>query len=410
MNLLFQLPDELLTLIISFLSPRDFQALQCTTQRTILTLYRYAKQYKTNNNRYLDEKKAFDEYQHTYFFNHLNELQHVPCTVLRRVVYNHFSRSSMGIEFFQMMECYGRNIQGKAFLAATRRSTLMERGVLDWGIFLAICVYAKCGDLEQMSGSDERDVAIALVKFSKRLHVQTILKKYKPTTPEMVMCMLHYKIQVDPELLDKSILTQELCDYWIIKIYNPGTKWLLNNLPEGISINTMLACNSRIIFDYATKATLQKYDFIKKREGYTRIYPFFFHGLLYHRKRCGLSLKDLIPVSKIHVECHGTISYLTTRNHLLQRSQVFRPSMDSLRKAALNGDNFFSMWIDKIKFLEADQKHELLQLTKFAKQTINRTFLPYIFSHISDCTVLSYESLIKLLGNCNMAYISCGPK
>lgn len=410
MDNLFSLPEEILCIVFEYLCPRDFQALQCTTRTCLLKHYRFAKKYPPITSSHVDEPKAFQNFQHNYFFNHLREKQHVPCVVLRRIVYNQFLRGPVGVELFQQIQCHGLNIQGRALLAAMQRSTLPERSTTEWGIFIAINVYAKTGTIAQMSIPDERDMAIALVKFSKKMRVSSILKKYVPRTPEMVMCMLHYQIYVDPKNLDKNILTQALCDYWIIKICNPGTPWLLNNLPNHVSITTMLACNSRMIFDYATRQTLNRYNFISNRENYTRRFPYFFYGLLYHRKRCGLSLKDLEHLSKIHIESHGTIAFLTTRNRILQRSKVFHPSLNVLRVGATKGDTFFEMWIDKIDFLSMDEKKELKFIANGAKKIINRVFLPYLFSDITNRSILSYESLLQHLVNCSDPRISCEPK
>ena len=407
---MFELPEEIFCIILSFLNPRDFQALQCTTRHSLLSHYRRAKAYLPITGQLVDEQIAFQNFQHQYFFDHLTEKQHVPSVVLRRIVNNQFLRGHVGVELFDQMRCHALNMQGEALLAAMHRSTLPARNNTDWGIFIAINVYAKTGTLAPLAVSDERDMAIALVKFGRQLRVQSILKGYAPCTPEMVMCMLHYNMYVDPEILDTRLLTQALCDYWIIKICNRGTKWLMNNLPKNVSIANMLACNSRLVFDYASKKTLLRYGFITKREYYTRLFPYFFHGLLFHRKRCGLSLKDLGPLSQIHIECHGTIAFLTTRNHILQRSRVFHPSLNVLRVGAAAGDNFFSMWVNNIEYLSMEEKEELKLIAGFAKRKANRTYLPFLFSEITDRSILSYESLLQMLGNCPNTYISCEPK
>lgn len=400
---MFSLPEEMIVCILAHVEPRDLQALQCLTRLDLLRLYRHSQKYILLNK---TERRAFEEFHANFFFTNLHKRQHVPGLVLRRLF---TPNNYIGVSLLQRTTCVGENEQGRALLCMYKHTT-MQRTTLPWSTFLALTVYAKYGQLEQLALlTEEKELAIALVKHGRPKHVQTILSAYVPATPEMVMCMLHFSLPLLPQTLNPALFTQQVCDYWILRAM-PGCSWVVNNLPPGISVHFLLACNPHLFFKLALKKTITRFHLVARREKYTRAFPYFFSALVQHRKRCNLKLHDLMALSTLHIRQHGVIDYLTVRNKILLRSKLFQPSFEILKQGAMVGDTFFNFWVDKLRCITLSEKNELKRIAATAPPVRHRRFLPYIFSDIPDQDMTSLGNLITGLARNTVTYISCGPR
>lgn len=397
------LPEELITLVLGFLAPRDLQSLQCTTRINLLPLYRLSQGYGLQGQ---DEKAAFLKFYTSFFYKHLYDCEQIiPYHILRKVTGTNMAL--IGVPILRSMVCTAHNMHGVTLLAAYKTHLPPQQNI-DWKIYLSLIVNARHGNLPILSREHEISTAIALVKYSRQKSVQEILRFYQPQTPEMVMCMLHFNM--NPPVPPKQLLSQDLCDYWFLRTLQNHRQQLVNSLPDFISLKTMLGCNPRLFIAMATKKTLTRFGVIRDRVKYVRQIPYFFPALITHRKKCGLKISDLVELGNLHIETHGSINYLLTHNTILQRSKVFRPDIYVLRKGATRGDPFFKSSISQIPYLTSSEIDELQRIADIACERYlapKRLYLPYIFSAITDVCVYSREDLLAKLALQPGAKITC---
>lgn len=397
-----RLPPELSYIILEYLSPRDVQSLQCATGFNYLNLYRQSKQYLYIDN---DEKKSFESYAQDYFFDYLHKKQHIPMLVIRNCFADILFQEDLKIKLFELMQCRALNHEGRALLSVYNHTLLETDKNLNWTFFLSLIVNAKQGSMPLLSLQQEQDVAITLVKFGKEKYVKRILENFNPTTPEMIMCMLHFHMKIDPQNINHTLLTQEVCNYWILNSSSDSKKWLINHLPSTISIHTILLCNCRLFMNLATLRTLKRYQILNNLTTLTNNYLNFFPALFQYHKRYKIEQETLVHLNNIHIKCHGTIGYLTSPKC------IFKPSLEILYEGAKQGDPLFKLWINKLSFLSNDQKQLLIDVALFhCNPKVPHQNLPYLFSSTSIETPLSYENLIQQLLDSKMTYIECEPK
>lgn len=394
------LPEEILLLVLKFLTPRDIQLLQCTTRLNLLQLYRGMMKYEICEKE--SERDAFEKYHAKFFYMNVNRMNlFIPHRILNQIV----KPTHMGTSFLRSYYCEARNAEGQLLLdfyfcrLPLRKNYPWEM----YRIFLANAKYGKIADLTQ---EEEKDAAIILVKTNRQKYVKTLLENYEAQTPEMVMCQLHYGM--NPKFPRESIFTQELCDYWILRTMHRNRCYLVNNLPETFIIDNLIACNPKLFFLLATKKTLKKYKIFERREEFTRKYGYFFPALLKYRKKFNCLLNNLRDLSYLHLIIHGSIQFLHTTNCVLKRSKIYQPPMIILRRSAKNADALFLNGLQHLTFLSSTEKRELENLARNAHLTATnlpvRYYLPYIFSNISLDILTRQDVFVELLSkrNCSI--------
>lgn len=386
------LPEEILLLVLNFLTPRDIQLLQCTTRLNLLQLYRGMMKYEIRENE--SERDAFEKYHATFFYANVNRMNlFIPHRILNQIV----KPTHMGTPFLRSYQCEAQNLAGQLLLDFYF-CRLPLRKNHPWNMYRKFVANAKYGKIADLTQEEEKDAAIILVKTNRQKCVKTLLENYDAQTPEMVMCQLHYNM--NPTFPNESILTQDLCDYWILRTYNPNRTYLVNNLPKNIIIDNLIACNPRLFFLLATKKTLKKYKIFERREEFTRKYGYFLPALLKYRKKFNCLLNHLRHLSYLHLMIHGSIQFLHTTNYVLKKSNFYQPPMIILRKSALKADAFFLNGLQQLTFLSLMEKKELENLARHSHSTAThlpvRHYLPYIFSTVS-LDILSRQDVFNQL-------------
>jgi len=377
-----QLPLDVWSVVVGFLRPRDLQALQCALHADFYRFYRQRRGYMFIE----DEKTSFDFFHHHYFQRHLYErVQHVP-----RVISDGFRKIRSPL-LWTGLSVEGNSPAGE-IVAGVHNRHIPNRGDIAWNVFLSLVVQAKSGAIGSHLPAEEKELAIALVQTSYSNDMKLVLRHHVPQTAEMVCCLLYFGID-PPDNLDPALYTQEVCDYWFQRT-SLSQPWLVNHLPADISINKMLRCSPQRFFAFATAATLKKYDLIANRIEWTQSLAAFFPAMLKNRHKCGLKMKDLIALSELHIVTHGKICHLLTRNTVMQRSRMYRPSMEVLVAAARHRDPFFNHFIDRVPFLLPEQVGILRELSRPSPRLERIPTEQGLFSDREPVNVLSREKLL----------------
>ena len=381
--MLFNLPPDILSIILGFLCPDDLQSLQSTTHDNLLHLYRIGQKYTFAGT----EKFSFYLFREKFFMKHLYRIsQKVPPGYK-----NSLSQTRPGL--LNMVHCKGMNESGRVVMSIHMRQLQCSRSdFCTFDEFLGTVLYARNGTIEQLVClHEERELAVALVQQGRYYPVRELLAKYIPRTTEMIQCMLHFGLEFKVE---PSLLTQELCDFWFLRTPIDSQKWLVNNLPAGISVTKMIEHNAIRFLSLATKKTIDKYGIIEDRENWTTQSPFFFSSLLTRRRKCGLSLGELTALSNKHIMLHGRISHLLTSNVILQKCPLYRPSYGVLEQGALRGDPFFRIYVNRLLFLPHQDIRRLHHLG--VPKYINIfPVQPYIFAEKKAIPIQDVESILK---------------
>lgn len=382
--MLFELPSDILSIILGFLNPDDLQNLQCTTRDNLLQLYRIGHKYTFAGT----EKFSFYLFREKFFMKHLYRFpQKVPPGYK-----NSLSHPRPGL--LNMVHCRGLNESGRIVMSIHMRQLQCSRSDFEsFGDFLGTVVHARNGTIEQLVClNEERDLAVALVQQGLYYPTRELMAKYKPQTTEMVKCLLHFGL-VFP--VERSLLTQELCDFWFLRTPIDSQKWLVNNLPDHISVTKMIEHNAIRFLSLANKKTIVKYGIIEDRENWTKRSAFFFPSLLSRRRKCGLTLSDLTGLSNMHIILHGRICHLLTSNVILQKSPLYRPSFSVLEQGARRGDPFFRVYVNRLLFLPHQEIRALYHLAVPNMAMNVFPVQPYIFSDKNTVPTQDIESILK---------------
>jgi len=387
--MLFTLPAELLSLVFEYLSPDCILALQVLTRRDLLSLYRHAVGYINAEN----ERAAFELFREKYFMRFLyNHSMRVP----RDMTQNLLGFKVATPPLLNMVNCRGVSGDGKLVMAVFQQTSI-ERQSCSWPVFKSIASIAQKGEIAQLADLDEEtELALVLVQNSKWSSVNTLLRNYLPHTVQMIKAMLHFGVDFDMDELDKNLLdNQDLCEFWFFRRPCPSQEWLVNNLPDTITVDRMLEVNAGRFLMLATKKTLIRYGIIRDRLDWTRQSRTFFPALLRLRKKCSLKMKDLISLSDLHIRLHGRIDHLLVTNRVLLRSRLFRPPMIILEMGASHHDELFALFLDRIPFLTLTERDRLRTLVEpsFARPSLP---LPsYIFTDEKRVELLSRAQLLE---------------
>lgn len=391
--MLFDLPVELLSLVLGYLNPDTILRLQTLTRVDLLALYRRAIGYWKceSGEKNGDERASFELFREKYFMRFLyRESMRVP-----REYTASFRDCRPTPNLLNMVFIRGVSSAGRLVMAILKRTTV-KRHECDWSVFLSLCVNARVGRIDQLEDlEEESELAIALVQYGKFHQVGTVLRDYQPQTVHMIKTMLHFGIHFSLDDCDsKQLLTQELCEFWFFRSPCSLQKWLVNNLPDGITIDRMLIVNAGRFIALATRKTLLKHCIIADRIDWTRRSATFFPAILNWRKKCGVVISELTDLGDLHISLHGRIDHLLSSNRILLRSRLFRPSMHILQTGAKHHDQLFALFLDRIPFISRDDKSLLRTLVEpsFARPTLA---LPgYIFSSEPKVCILSEASLL----------------
>lgn len=395
-KMLFDLPVEVLTLILEHLNPDTVLRLQALTRIDMLALYRRAIGYcmceKGDKNGI--ERTSFEFFREKYFMRFLyRESMRVP-----REYTASFLECRMPPPLLDMIFMRGVSQAGRLVMAIFRHG-LVKRNECDWPVFLSLAVNAQKGRIDQLEDlGEEAELAIAMVQHGKFHQVGLVLRDYRPKTVHMVKTMLHFGIRFSTAhyYFDLNLLTQELCEFWFFRSPCDSQQWLVNNIPDWIRIDRMLMVNAGRFFAHATKKTLLKHGILVDRVEWTHRSATFFPALLVWRKKCGLAIGDLIDLSFLHIRLHGRIDHLLSSNRILLRSRLFRPPMDVLQAGANHHDQLFSLFLDRIPFISRGEKHILRTLVEPSIARPTNPLPGYIFSTEARVCILSAANLLSI--------------
>jgi hypothetical protein len=391
-------PLDIWSVIVAFLGPRDLQLLQVALHCDFYRFYRLHKGYMFIE----DEKTSFDFFHHHYFQRHLYErVQHVPGII------------SEGFRKIRSPLLWtGITVEGDSpagvIVASVHNRHVPNRGAMDWNVFLSIVMQAKSGSIGRHLVEEERELAVALVQGNYKDELKMLLRDMVPQTAEMVCCLLFFGID-PPDNLDPALYTQEVCDYWFMKT-DLSQPWLVNHLPADISIDVMLKSNPLRFFAFATAKTIKKYGLIENRVEWTKEIDAFFPAMLKNRRKCGLKMKDLISLSNLHMITHGKICHLLTRNAIMLRSKMYRPSMEVLKEVAKHKDAFFNHYIDRVPFLTTEMVNELRDISWPSKRTERPKSLNPLFSNRAKVSIMSREQLLDIAYSSGPVYLFSHPR
>jgi hypothetical protein len=396
--MLFELPLDLLTIVLGFLSPDAAMNVNALTRIDLLPLFRVGRGYKKDKNE--NEKDAFERFRQHYFMRHLyHESMRVPRQATHalldfRPIVNHID----GPALFNMIRIIGANRGGRLVMAVFKHG-LVERKETTWPFFLALAVNCKrmqlTGFADLMTVIEEAELALALVQSGKFHQVGELLYGYQPRTVNMLKAMLHFRVEMVLQDIDPLLLTQELCEYWFFMSPVSSQKWLVNHLPASVSIERMLVCNAMRFMSLASKKTILKYGLVADRVLWVQKSATFFPALLSRRKKCGIDIALLAGLSDGHIKLHGRIDHLLATNSIVLRSKLFRPSMEVLEIGAKWRDQFFSLYLDRIPFITRYDKARLRAIVEPSVVRPSPILPGYIFSGEMKVCILSQRELLS---------------